>query len=97
MTWPPRKYRRFEISHPFSRFREDDVASQEVQKVRDIIQFILRAGRSCSLLGSTEGAIYHILFIAYWKMTWPPRKYRRFQISHHFFCVDEDAAASHEV
>jgi hypothetical protein len=33
------------ISHPFYCLREDDVASQELQKVHDIITFLLLAGK----------------------------------------------------
>jgi hypothetical protein len=35
------KYIRFEISHPFFCVLEDNVASQEVQKVQDITSFLL--------------------------------------------------------
>jgi hypothetical protein len=43
VTWPPGKYGRFETSHHFFCVQEDDVASQEVQKVRDITSFLLHA------------------------------------------------------
>jgi hypothetical protein len=36
LTWPPGKYRRFEISQPFFCVHGVDVASWEVQKVQDI-------------------------------------------------------------
>jgi hypothetical protein len=42
MTWPPRNYRRFEISQPFFCVHGVDVASSEVQKVQDITSFLLR-------------------------------------------------------
>jgi hypothetical protein len=45
MTWPPRKYRMCMISHLVLCLRKVDVASQEVQNVRDITSFLLLAGR----------------------------------------------------
>jgi hypothetical protein len=97
MTPPPRKYRRFQISHPFYCMREDDTASQEVQKMQYITSFLLRARRWRDILGSTEGSRYHILSDACEKMTWPHRIYRRIEISSHFFCVQKDDMASQEV
>jgi hypothetical protein len=94
MTWSPRKSRRFQISHPFYCVRKDDVTFQEVQKVHDVTSFLLLAGRWHGLPGSTEDAIYHILSFACEKMTWYPRKYRRFEISHPFWCVREDDVTS---
>jgi hypothetical protein len=74
MTRHPRNYRRCQISRPFYCLWEDDVASQEVQKVPNITSFLLLAGRWRGLLGTTEGARYHDLFIACGKMTRPPMK-----------------------
>jgi hypothetical protein len=87
-------YRRFRISHPFYCKPEDDVASMKLQKVQDITSFLLQARRLRGLPGTTEGARYHILFIASQKMTWHPWKYRRFEISHPFYCVPEGDVAS---
>jgi hypothetical protein len=73
------------------------VDSHEVRKVHDITSFLLLARICRGLPGSTEGSRHHILSIACRKMTRPPRKYGRFMISHPFFRVREDAAASHKV
>jgi hypothetical protein len=97
MPLPPRKYKRCKTSHPIPCLRKVDVASQEVEKVQDITFFILLAGRCRGLPGSTEGSRYHILYSACGKLTWHPRKYRRFEISHPFCCLREDAVASHKV
>jgi hypothetical protein len=40
---PPRKYRRYMMSHPFYCSREDAVASQEVERVQDITSSLLHA------------------------------------------------------
>jgi hypothetical protein len=84
MTRPPRKYRRCMISHHFFCMHEIDMTSNEVQKVRDITSFLLHAERWPVLLRTTKGSRYHILSFACMKLTWHPRKYRRFQISHPF-------------
>jgi hypothetical protein len=98
MTWAPINYRRFEMSHPFFCVLEDDTASQGVQKVRDITSFLLHARRSSrGLLGSTEGSRYLILYSVHKKVTLPPRKYRRFEMSHRFCCEQEDDVAYQEV
>jgi hypothetical protein len=72
------------------------MASQEEEKVQDITYFLLLAGRCRGIPGSTEGSRHHILSIACRKMPWHPRKYGRFETSHPFFCLQEDAAASQE-
>jgi hypothetical protein len=97
MTWPPWNYRRCKISHPFYCKPEDDVASQEVQKVQYITSFLLQARRLHGIIGTTEGSGYHILFIASQKMTWHPWNYRRFEISHPFDCKPEGDVASMEL
>jgi hypothetical protein len=96
MTWPPRNYRRFDISLPFFCVQEDDVASQEVQKCQISHHFFCVTGDDVASR-KYRRCRYLILSFACEKMPWPPMKFRRFEISHPFFCLREDAVASQEV
>jgi hypothetical protein len=93
MTWSPRKYRRCKISHPFFCVTGDDVASQEVQKCQISHHFFCVTGDDVASR-KYRSVRYHIISFACRKMTWPPRNYRRFDISLPFFCVQEDDVAS---
>jgi hypothetical protein len=90
MTWSHRNYRTCKISRPFFCVHGYDVAPQELQKVRDMSSFLLRARihrnyRMCEISRP---------FFCVREDDVASHEVQRCRISHPFYCLREDDVAS---